>query len=77
MRMRAVVLVIGFEEARRVGEFCRYHDVPFRCLVDEGRTAYRAYGLDRAPWSRTLTPRSLASRNASRSRPSRSAPSAT
>jgi peroxiredoxin len=56
----AVVLVIGFEAARRVGGYCRRHSLPFRCLVDETRTAYRAYGLGRASWSRTLTPRSLA-----------------
>ena len=56
----AVVLVVGFEAARRVGRFCQRHSLPFRCLVDEERTAYRAYGLGRAPWVRTLTPRSLA-----------------
>lgn len=56
----AVVLVVGFEAARRVDGYCRRHEVPFRCLVDERRTGYRAYGLGRAPWSRTLTPRSLA-----------------
>jgi hypothetical protein len=28
--------------------------------VDEQRTVYRAYGLGRASWLRTLTPRSLA-----------------
>jgi peroxiredoxin len=56
----AVVLVIGFEPARRIGGYCRRYDLPFRCLVDEARTVYRAYGLRRAPWSRTLTPRSLA-----------------
>ena len=56
----AVVLVIGFEPSRRVGEYCRRHGVPFRCLVDESRTVYRAYGLDRASWLRTLTPRALA-----------------
>jgi peroxiredoxin len=56
----AVVLVIGFEEARRVGGYCRRHQLPFRCLVDERRAVYRAYGLGRASWLRTLTPRSLA-----------------
>ncbi len=55
-----VVLAIGFEAARRVGGFCRRHSLPFRCLVDEARTVYRAYGLGRASWFRTLTPRSLA-----------------
>jgi len=56
----AVVLVIGFEVARRVRDYCRRHQLPFRCLVDERRTVYRAYGLGRASWLRTLTPRSLA-----------------
>jgi AhpC/TSA antioxidant enzyme len=56
----AVVLVIAFEETRRVRGFCRSHRLPFRCLVDESRTTYRAYGMGRAPWTRTLTPRSVA-----------------
>jgi peroxiredoxin len=56
----AVVLVIAFEPAPRVEEYRRRHALPFRCLVDEARTAYRAYGLGRASWLRTLTPRSLA-----------------
>jgi peroxiredoxin len=56
----AIVLVIGFEAARRVGGYCRRHQLPFRCLVDEQRAVYRAYGLGRASWLRTLTPRSLA-----------------
>lgn len=56
----AIVLVIGFEATRRVGGYCRRHKLPFRCLVDEQRTVYRAYGLGRASWLRTLTPRSLA-----------------
>ena len=55
-----MVLVIGFESAGRVRDYCRRHAVPFRCLVDEQRTVYRAYGLGRASWPRTLTPRSLA-----------------
>lgn len=56
----AEVLVVGFEAARRVGGFCRRYELPFRCLADESRTVYRAYGLGRASWRRTLTPRSLA-----------------
>jgi peroxiredoxin len=59
-RRGAVVLVIGFEAARRVGGFCQRHQLPFRCLADEQRTVYQAYGLGRASWLRTLTPRSLA-----------------
>ena len=56
----AVVLVIGFEAARRVGGFCRRHRLPFRCLVDDDRAVYAAYGIRRASWPRTLTPRSVA-----------------
>ena len=55
-----MVLVIGFEPRARVSEYCRRHALPFRCLVDEARAVYRAYGLGRASWLRTLTPRSLA-----------------
>jgi len=43
-----------------VGGFCRRHQLPFRCLVDEARSVYGAYGMGRAPWHRTLTPRALA-----------------
>jgi peroxiredoxin len=56
----AVVLVIAFEETRRVRGFCRRHRLPFRCLVDEARRVYRAFGLGRASWVRTMTPRSMA-----------------
>jgi hypothetical protein len=43
-----------------VREYRRRHDVPFVCLVDERRAAYRAYGFGRASWLRMLTPRTLA-----------------
>ena len=56
----ASVVVIGFEPARRLEEYRRRHLLPFRCLVDEARAVYAAYGMRRASWSRTLTPRSLA-----------------
>jgi peroxiredoxin len=56
----ANVLVIGFEASRRVGGFCRRHALPFRCLVDERRAVYAAYGMGRASWLRTLTPRAMA-----------------
>ena len=56
----AVVLVVAFEPARRVRGYCRRHELPFACLVDEARAAYRAYGLGRASWLRMLTPRTLA-----------------
>jgi peroxiredoxin len=52
--------VIGFEAARRVSGFCRRNTLPFQCLVDERRTVYAAYGMGRASWIRTLTPRALA-----------------
>ena len=56
----AVVLVVSFDPPRRVGGYCRRHRLPFVCLSDERRLAYRAYGLGRASWLRTLTPRALA-----------------
>ena len=56
----AVVLVISFDPARRVRGYCRRLRLPFRCLSDEQRVAYRAYDLGRASWLRTLTPRALA-----------------
>ena len=52
----AVVLVIGFEAARRVGGFCRRHTLPFRCLVDERRTVYAAYGMGRTVSTRIAGP---------------------
>jgi alkyl-hydroperoxide reductase/thiol specific antioxidant family protein len=59
-RRAAVVLVISFDPPRRVRGYCRRLRLPFRCLSDEARAAYRAYGLGRASWFRTLTPRALA-----------------
>jgi peroxiredoxin len=56
----AAVLVVSFDAARRVRGFCRRHGLPFTCLVDEAREAYRAYGFGRASWLRMLTPRTLA-----------------
>ena len=56
----AVVLVVSFDPERQVDEFCRERHVPFHCLADEARTAYRAYGLTRGSWRQTLTPRALA-----------------
>ena len=56
----AVVLVVSFDAARRVGGYCRRHALPFACLVDEARSVYRAYGFVRASWLRLLTPRTLA-----------------
>ena len=54
------MLVISFDAARRVRGYCRRMHLPFRCLSDEQRVAYRAYHLGRASWLRTLTPRALA-----------------
>jgi len=59
-RHDAEVLVIGFEAARRVGGFCRRYQIPFRCLVDDTRGVYRAYGMGRASWLHTLTLRAIA-----------------
>jgi hypothetical protein len=59
-KRNAVVLVIGFEPARRQRGYCRslkFGDWP--CLVDEARSVYRAYGLGRLPWWRTFGPVSL------------------
>lgn len=56
----AVVVVIGFEAARRQRGFCRLLRLDgWPCLVDESRAVYRAYGLGRLPWWRTFTLASL------------------
>jgi len=54
------VLVLSFGTAGQVGELRDRHDIPFTLLIDERRSAYRAYGLGRASWLRMLTPRTLA-----------------
>lgn len=56
----AVVLVVSFDPEHQVDAFCREWEMPFLCLADESRTAYRAYGLMRGSWRQTLTPRALA-----------------
>jgi peroxiredoxin len=56
----AVVLAISFDPEPLVREFCRNQPWHLDCLVDERRTAYRAYGLTRGSWLQTLTPRALA-----------------
>ena len=56
----AMLLVVGFEAERRVGGYCRRYKIPFPCLVDADRGVYRAYGMGKASWLRTLTPRTLA-----------------
>ena len=52
--------MIGFEAERRVGGYCRRYKLRFPCLVDADRGVYRAYGMRKASWLRTLTPRTLA-----------------
>jgi hypothetical protein len=56
----AVVLAISFDPFQDVRAFCATDRWSFACLVDEARTAYRAYGLTRGSWVQTLTPRALA-----------------
>jgi hypothetical protein len=56
----AEVLVVSFDPPRRIRAYCRRLRLPFRCLSDEARLAYRAFGLGRASWLRTLTPKALA-----------------
>ncbi len=54
------MLVVAFDAAGRVREYRRRHSLPFTCLADERRAAYRAYGFGRASWLSMLTPRTLA-----------------
>jgi hypothetical protein len=56
----AVVIVVSFDPLRRVRGYCRRFAQPFTCVSDEPRAGYRAFGLGRASWLRTLTPRALA-----------------
>lgn len=56
----AEVLVVSFDPPRRIRGYCRRLRLPFRCLSDERRAAYRAFGLGRGSWLRTLTPKALA-----------------
>ena len=55
----AAVLVISFDPFELVQDFCGDGRWSFACLVDEARTVYRAYGLTRSSWRRTVTPRAL------------------
>ena len=52
----AVLVVIGFEAARRQRGYCRRLKLgDWPCLVDEPRDVYRAYDLGRLPWWRTFS----------------------
>ncbi len=42
-----------------VGEFCEQRAVPFGCLADPDRTAYRAFGLTTGGMSKLINPGSV------------------
>ena len=60
-RAGARVLLIGQGSSRRAARFCRDRAVPFDCLTDPEREAYRAYGL-KTGTLRELAPPRLAGR---------------
>lgn len=53
----AEVAVISFVQPSRLQAYLRLRPWPFRVLADPGRSAYRAFGLESAPWSRLFRPR--------------------
>ena len=50
-------MVISFVQPERLQAYLRLRPWPFRMLADPDRAAYRAFGLERAPWSTLFRPR--------------------
>ena len=48
----AVVVLVTFTAQRNLRGYRSRLGLPYPVLADEGRTAYRAYGLRRGPWWR-------------------------
>lgn len=59
-RLGATVVVISFAPPRRVAEYRERKNLPFVILADPDLVAYRAFGLERAGWSRFFRGRVVA-----------------
>ena len=57
----AVVVLITFTRQRNLRGFRRRLGLRYPVLADETRAAYRAWGLERAPWWRVWSPRTARS----------------
>lgn len=53
----AAVVTMG--NPAEAGEFCRRQRLPFRCLSDPSRGAYRAYGLRRGAVAQVIGPETV------------------
>jgi hypothetical protein len=58
--MGAEVLVVSFEPVERLPGYRSLHGWPFPVASDPERAAYRAFGLESAPWRALLGPRVVA-----------------
>lgn len=56
-RRNARVALVTMASAEDTAGFCEGADVPFTCLADPDREAYRAFGLERGGISELLGPR--------------------
>jgi hypothetical protein len=53
----AEVVVVSFAPVERLQGYRSLHGWPFPVVTDPQRAAYRAFGLESAPWRRLLRPR--------------------
>ena len=50
------VLVLTFEEPRQAKRYVEETQLPWPLLIDQARTLYGTYGMERASWSTLLKP---------------------
>ena len=55
-RRGATVAAVAQGSGTRTRQLCDSHQIPFRCLADPDRTAYRAFGLERGSVAQIMGP---------------------
>ena len=55
-RKAALIAAVAPGSPVRTKELCDSHRIPFRCLADPDREAYRAFGLERSSMAQLMSP---------------------
>jgi hypothetical protein len=55
-RKAALIAAVAPGSPVRTKELCDSHRIPFRCLADPDREAYRAFGLERGSMAQLMSP---------------------